>query len=510
MRRRNRSNVSMQCVLMVFLLVLVIILTGLTGTIVNNCISTPHAVDTASAEIQPGAKPADKPKTKRVRGLKAKKGPAIPKILHQIWISRDGKSSNPLPKFCVKESNKMRQVHEAAGWEYHLWGDELWKMYESDAIVTAYFRANFDKQSLAFITDRFRLLLLRDYGGVFCDVDARLVKSFDSLLKKLPPTTTFFAGMRDLEGVMPNAIVEVAVMGSAKHSRVMDGVSAMYSPPDRNGGVNIPHGGRVGRWIVSFLDEHSVLLNYHYFYADGDKLTNESIVLQNGLELGTWRHNIKNAFAPALTPPEKDTLLKMYTILQDLIEEELKTTPWLGGVALLGYGRNGTLCPWEDGLDLMIEEQYKQEALKKVVPRMKAHGYSGEGFWGGIKFWKTSDPPIVGYRWAFPNLDLRVYQKKGPVLVLHGNGGKDHKVSTEHIKPFKEVGFEGIKVKVPNHVHEVLTAQFDDYQGMCVSRTWDRHIEKGHESSRVDCSKLVGDYPVSSTWKQLGPAKPRE
>ena len=58
---------------------------------------------------------------------------------------------------------------------YHLWRDELWTKYRNDSIISTYFRADFAKETLAFITDRFRLLLLRDYGGVFCDVDAKLV-----------------------------------------------------------------------------------------------------------------------------------------------------------------------------------------------------------------------------------------------------------------------------------------------------------------------------------------------
>ena len=43
-----------------------------------------------------------------------------------------------------------------------------------DKIVQTYKRANFPAKTVAFIADRFRILLLRDYGGVFCDVDAKV------------------------------------------------------------------------------------------------------------------------------------------------------------------------------------------------------------------------------------------------------------------------------------------------------------------------------------------------
>jgi hypothetical protein len=63
---------------------------------------------------------------------------------------------------------------------------------------------------------------------------------------------------------MPNAVLEVAVMGSTPNSRVVTGALNMYTPPDKKGSLTIPHGGRVGRWMSSFLDENSVLLNYRY------------------------------------------------------------------------------------------------------------------------------------------------------------------------------------------------------------------------------------------------------
>lgn len=510
-RRPNGKGVlSLQCVLMVVLLLAILTLTYLTGTIVRDCVHTSDKESAESDETESADGTTDTPKPatkKKIRGLSTKTVKhAIPKKLHQIWISRDGKDSNPLPQFCVKESQKMKEVHEADGWEYRLWGNELWDIYKSDAIVAAYFKANFDKTSVAFITDRFRLLILRDYGGVFCDVDAKLVKSFSYLLDKLPPQTNFFAGMRNLEGTLPNAIVEVAVMGSAQHSRVMDGVANMYDPPKADGSVSIPHGGRVGRWIVSFLDMNSVLLNYHFFYADADKLTDESIVLQNGFELGTWRNSEAKSFSPAITSVEKATMLRMYTTLHKTVESELHFTPWLGGVGLLGYGRNGTLSPWEDGLDLMLRDDLAPQVQEKVITKMEAAGYSAEKFWGGFKFWPASADPIVGYKWAFPNIDLRLYATTGNTVILSGNGGKKYNLLKKHFEPFKTVPFEGIKVSVPNHVHEVLTAEFDDYQNVCVSRGWDRHLEKGHESSRVDCSKLYPQYPLDPKWKKLGPA----
>jgi hypothetical protein len=212
----------------------------------------------------------------------------IPKVLHQIWISRHGNSDNPLPDFCKRESARIKAMHEAEGWEYHLWGDELWEMYKTDSIVSTYKKNAFDQKTVAFITDRFRLLLLRDRGGVFCDVDAHAVRTFTHILEGVPPDTTFFSSIRSLEkDPLPESIIEVAAMGSAPRSRVILAALAHYTPPSKTGQLTIPHGGRIGRWFASDLDEHSVILNWHLFYDN--VLTDQTVLLQNGFELGSWR-----------------------------------------------------------------------------------------------------------------------------------------------------------------------------------------------------------------------------
>jgi mannosyltransferase OCH1-like enzyme len=200
-KRKNRRQAL--SIVLVVLVAFSIALGYLTYIVSSRCLSTDTSTPENSTAIavatarklakEGGGGEEEEEEEETEEDTGQKKTPAIPKILHQIWVSRDGKGK-PLPAMCQKYSTEFREAHEALGWEYHLWRDELWEKFKEDAIITGYFKANFEDHTVAFIADRFRLLLLRDHGGVFVDVDAKMVKPFSGLLDKLPPTTEFFAG----------------------------------------------------------------------------------------------------------------------------------------------------------------------------------------------------------------------------------------------------------------------------------------------------------------------------
>ena len=56
----------------------------------------------------------------------------IPKIIHQIWIG------NEIPEKFKEFTEKMKDVHEALGYKYKLWGNEIWKKYADDPYINAY------------------------------------------------------------------------------------------------------------------------------------------------------------------------------------------------------------------------------------------------------------------------------------------------------------------------------------------------------------------------------------
>ena len=84
----------------------------------------------------------------------------IPKKIHQVWIG-----FKEIPDWCQKFGEEMEAMHP--DWEYKLWThDEIFNhQYKDDPFLQSYL-TNPELYKWAFIADRVRLLLLRDFGGV--------------------------------------------------------------------------------------------------------------------------------------------------------------------------------------------------------------------------------------------------------------------------------------------------------------------------------------------------------
>ena len=114
----------------------------------------------------------------------------IPKTIHQIWIG-----PAEIPDWCEDQANEMREVHEKLGWEYKFWGNEVLDLYKDDKFLTNYLK-NPKLYKWSYITDRLRVLILRDYGGVYVDIDCKIIKPLDYCLDSLSDNIKFFCGAR--------------------------------------------------------------------------------------------------------------------------------------------------------------------------------------------------------------------------------------------------------------------------------------------------------------------------
>ena len=108
----------------------------------------------------------------------------------QIWCRT---ASNWLKKM----SNDAKRIHEKDGWEYKLWWEWTVRHLQVRYIKESIWPSPIADQTVAILTDRLRLLVLRDHGGVFTDIDVEFVRSFEHMVAtELPHSTTFFAGLR--------------------------------------------------------------------------------------------------------------------------------------------------------------------------------------------------------------------------------------------------------------------------------------------------------------------------
>ena len=131
------------------------------------------------------------------------------------------------------------------------------------------------------ISDRVRLLLLRDFGGVYCDVDAMPVRPFDVILRQLGPQHTFFSGLKPSQG--NNTLYDCTVYGSAPNSRIINECLSVY---DR---INWAHGCKTfSDKIIQKMGPDVAGFGYEHFY--NWEINDKTIVLHDVLEtrLFSW------------------------------------------------------------------------------------------------------------------------------------------------------------------------------------------------------------------------------
>lgn len=199
----------------------------------------------------------------------------IPKIIHQIWIGPD-----PVPPHCLKFIEEMKKLHP--DWDYKLWGNEVFEdLYPDDPFFKNYL-ADTEVFKWAYIADRLRLLLLRDFGGVYCDVDAKPIRSFNLVGDQLGPGHTYFAGVRPI-GQDSNEIplIDCTVIGATKNSRMIKHCLSLY--------VDL-FWAWMGRglsdrmWPVMGPDV--ALFDYRYFYDK--EITDKTIICHDAEDHRLW------------------------------------------------------------------------------------------------------------------------------------------------------------------------------------------------------------------------------
>ena len=197
----------------------------------------------------------------------------IPKIIHQIWIGEE------IPTKLKGFTDKMKEVHEKKGYKYHLWGNELWTKYADDPFINSYRDKNFP---IAFVVDRFRMLLLNDYGGIAVDPDCEIIKSFDTILNRLSKNITYFCGSR--RKIDSGALFECGIQGTIPASRVVIELLKVWN----KFGLNYAPGGlRTSNRLIEIIDTDVAILNHEHFFLY--EPNNNTILLHEPHTLDSWR-----------------------------------------------------------------------------------------------------------------------------------------------------------------------------------------------------------------------------
>ena len=198
----------------------------------------------------------------------------IPRIIHQIWIG-----DQPLPEKYIYFIEKVKKINP--NYEHKLWGNEVFNLYPDDPFLNRY-RKDPKNYKWAYICDRLRLLILRDYGGIYVDIDAEPIKSFDYVLNQLSEKHTYFAGVRPIgQDDNPMPLIDCTVIGSEPRSRMIDFLISLYVDVDW---AWMGRGLSDKMWAE--LGPDIALFDYKYFYDT--EITDKTIVLHDTEDNRLW------------------------------------------------------------------------------------------------------------------------------------------------------------------------------------------------------------------------------
>ena len=213
----------------------------------------------------------------------------IPKFAFSVWVG-----GQP-PRNIVQLTEKAKRIVESGGWSYKFYGPEIMDTYGSDPYVR---RLLGMKESLAFVVDRIRLLLLRDHGGWWVDSDCEFIKPM-SILNSIcdSPRVDFVTGVRNPwrphvalhRGV---AMVDNTVMGSVKGGKMVSRILALYTADKPK-----QTGHDAGIEVLRTADESTVLLNYKYFYTHAPDNFPETIMYHDDRNSYSWQPKQTEAHA---------------------------------------------------------------------------------------------------------------------------------------------------------------------------------------------------------------------
>lgn len=95
----------------------------------------------------------------------------IPKKIHYCWF---GKGNKPkLAQKCIASWKKYCPDYEIIEWNED----------NFDVNLNPYTKMCYEQKKYAFLTDYLRLLIIKQYGGIYFDTDVEVVRSFNELLE---------------------------------------------------------------------------------------------------------------------------------------------------------------------------------------------------------------------------------------------------------------------------------------------------------------------------------------
>lgn len=187
----------------------------------------------------------------------------------------------------------------------------------------------------------------------------------------------------------------------------------------------------------------------------------------------------------------KDLLKHTISVLN---KEKIDVMPSMG--SLLGMIRHNGIIPWDDDIDIMIDNKHFQ-TLEKLKDTFKKYNIgivkSGHLACTFYKLFYTTEPIIEGKTWSWPFIDIFMYKIDKEKIILDDNEFPfSHTFNYSDIFPCKSNLFEGIIMNMPNNPCAILNKLYSsNWENTCVSSSYNHRQERKFKKVfKIKCSEL--------------------
>ena len=235
----------------------------------------------------------------------------------------------------------------------------------------------------------------------------------------------------------------------------------------------------IGIIIICLIVVGIILYQRGYF-----KHSTESLTIEEPVD--NYLNEMKSELDKILL--SKDNLNKMKDLffkVQDLLE--LYDIPFVCTYGtLLGIVRHkGKFIPWDDDVDIVVEDKYRSK-IKNLESEFNKAGLAlvehGAGSYDKLSY--ITGGHNTGRAWSWPFVDI-FYFKVEDNYVIDGYDTDNHHVND--FFPFKQVSLYDKKTWVPNNPEKVLEIDYGkDYDKKCIFDTYSHMDEKLDTTASVD------------------------